>query len=549
MLQSYSQAQFFQLSQATNIYSTTRSKSELFVASRRSLSILSPRECSTSSLSTNVPTTRRACTFAEIALAGVPDDSEFISFDVSPKDRIFVLALRQVQPLPGTMIEGSFFSLQFYGASSSLSSNVLSWTRTAEDCQRIDLEYTPFCMKHIEVLFPDTNGRIENIFLISGNDGKLHVYRRHPQTLMFGEIDAVTVLPVEMRQTEGKTIVSMDIVYCDGYRWSAFGCQSGALIVTRVPSELLYVDVARKSLRSRTGSRSSVGRNGMRENEDEQDDQDDENDKEEIDEDEDEDEENDEENEDENNTNSNANNEPDVMNNEKSTPFYRDDGPNGVLVTHRQLDGPIPHLHLFVPNNANNSLHQPDQTVESICTIVKKEFNSPQSQSIEFNKSEKKSSSKIDLVVSGAVGYGAVYQDLDQYQLSNPILLPRSSSHDSVLCTHAVGHQIFLGTYGQELLVYRSLENNNTATKDKDGNEQSQNQEKEYVLDWQRTFAYPIYSINVGDFDGDGIDELVVTTLQGVHVLKPDVNKIAGNIAEMIDVMEEIELLKQKLSR
>ena len=153
------------------------------------------------------------------------------------------------------------------------------------------------------------------------------------------------------------------------------------------------------------------------------------------------------------------------------------------------------------------------------------------------------------MVVSGAVGYGAVYQDLDQYQLSNPILLPRSSSHDSVLCTHAVGHQIFLGTYGQELLVYRSLENNNTATKDKDGNEQSQNQEKEYVLDWQRTFAYPIYSINVGDFDGDGIDELVVTTLQGVHVLKPDVNKIAGNIAEMIDVMEEIELLKQKLSR
>ena len=121
----YHEVQFFQLTHSNSIYSTAICQQDLFVASRRSLSVLSPSNqkedldytTNNTNLTTTPPTVPvpsspvPACTFTEISLEGVPDDSEFISFDVSPLDRTFVLALRQVQPLPGTMIEGSSFSL------------------------------------------------------------------------------------------------------------------------------------------------------------------------------------------------------------------------------------------------------------------------------------------------------------------------------------------------------------------------------------------------------------------------------------------------------
>ena len=89
------------------------------------------------------------------------------------------------------------------------------------------------------------------------------------------------------------------------------------------------------------------------------------------------------------------------------------------------------------------------------------------------------------------------------------------------------GHnELVLGTYGQEMLVFRTV---------RDG-EGLQGPEKstDYVLDWQRSFAYPLYSVNVLDCDGDGIDELTVTSLRGVHVLKPDIEFVAGELENTV---------------
>ena len=167
---------------------------------------------------------------------------------------------------------------------------------------------------------------------------------------------------------------------------------------------------------------------------------------------------------------------------------------------------------------------------------------------------------RIDLIVAGAVGYGVVYQDLDQCHLSAPCLLPKSSSHDSVLCTRACDtnwsgrKEVIVGTYGQELLVYRTLmravSDKGLEKNDKKIREETRTKTdvSEYVLNWQRTFASPLYSIHVHDFDGDGVKELVVVTLQGVHVLKPDLNQAAARIAAVVEVMEEIGELKKALN-
>jgi hypothetical protein len=560
----YHETQFFQLPHANNIYSTCRADSKLFVASRRSLSILSARtdqELFNPKRGRLKPTP--ACSLEEITLSNVPDGSEFLSIDVSSSARVLALALREVKSLPGTMVEGSNFSLHFYGASSP---NKSSWSRIAEDCQRLVVDYTPYCITHLAVSFNKTKNDIEDVFLVSGGDGKIHAYRMNKMSFMFAEIDSGSILPLELEQTKGKIIISMDIIYSpDGFRWSAFGSQSGTLLVARVPSSNSFVvcstyssnnggnvdddnsigsvvDDGMSELGNGEGGIGSVGGvDGLNDA----------------------------------SVHGNQSRSDSIgvtMNGGSNlrTLYYRNDGPNGVLICYRQLDGPIPHLSLFVDHSFNNTNRN------IILAPLKPFFNG----NVKFEEklcgtitaaaattTDDEMASTVDLIVSGAIGYGAMYQNLHAHHLSNPIILPKSSSHDSVLCTGYADlnlngyNEIILGTYGQELLVYRFVDGGGgggggggSGDKEKKANEEVEKvkkinhtkSRKDYFLDWQRTFAYPIYSINVGDFDDDGINELVITTLQGIHVLKPDLKKSVDKIEETIVLLEEIMALQKQ---
>jgi len=65
-----------------------------------------------------------------------------------------------------------------------------------------------------------------------------------------------------------------------------------------------------------------------------------------------------------------------------------------------------------------------------------------------------------------------------------------------------------LGTYGQELLVYK------------------QNEEQMWDLEWQRSLPAPILSLCQVDMTGDGVKELVVVTTRGVQVLQADLGSV-----------------------
>ena len=45
-------------------------------------------------------------------------------------------------------------------------------------------------------------------------------------------------------------------------------------------------------------------------------------------------------------------------------------------------------------------------------------------------------------------------------------------------------------------------------------------QDGEFKLQWKRSFAYPILSLCTLDITGDGVQEIMVLSLQGLHVLK-----------------------------
>lgn len=58
---------------------------------------------------------------------------------------------------------------------------------------------------------------------------------------------------------------------------------------------------------------------------------------------------------------------------------------------------------------------------------------------------------------------------------------------------------------------------------------------------WQRHLPYPVFGITVGDFNDDGIGEMVVVTKHGVHVLRPDYGEEAARLGKVLDTLKALE--------
>ena len=71
--------------------------------------------------------------------------------------------------------------------------------------------------------------------------------------------------------------------------------------------------------------------------------------------------------------------------------------------------------------------------------------------------------------------------------------------------------EILIGTYGEELLVYKSIEEEN---------------EEKWTLNFSKSFNNPIHAIYHCDLSNDGMKELSIVTLKTVIVLQHDVEKV-----------------------
>ncbi|XP_065334157.1 KICSTOR complex protein kaptin isoform X2 [Cloeon dipterum] len=129
----------------------------------------------------------------------------------------------------------------------------------------------------------------------------------------------------------------------------------------------------------------------------------------------------------------------------------------------------------------------------------------------------------LDLVVTSTLSPSVVYSNVLKQGLSEFHGLPESGSHDIALCVLLADVdmdgrlEIMIGTYGQELLIYKQCE-----------------RVKEWHLLKRMTLANPIYSLLYLDLTADGVNELVALTLKGVHVMQHNVD-------------QTVQLLKQRL--
>nr|KAG5688364.1 hypothetical protein BaRGS_032932 [Batillaria attramentaria] len=53
-------------------------------------------------------------------------------------------------------------------------------------------------------------------------------------------------------------------------------------------------------------------------------------------------------------------------------------------------------------------------------------------------------------------------------------------------------------------------------------------QEPHYELLWQRSFACPVMRLDCADMMGDGVENLIVLTLLGLHIMQPDLGEVSS---------------------
>lgn len=103
-----------------------------------------------------------------------------------------------------------------------------------------------------------------------------------------------------------------------------------------------------------------------------------------------------------------------------------------------------------------------------------------------------------------------LFRNVLDEQLNDPCVLTGSEKHDVITCCLVCDIQmdqhatILLGTYGQEMLVYRPESPDNPG----------------WILAWQRSFSHPLLALDYCDVTGDGIRELIALTTRGVQVLQ-----------------------------
>uniref|UniRef100_F6SRD7 Kaptin, actin binding protein n=1 Tax=Ornithorhynchus anatinus TaxID=9258 RepID=F6SRD7_ORNAN len=144
---------------------------------------------------------------------------------------------------------------------------------------------------------------------------------------------------------------------------------------------------------------------------------------------------------------------------------------------------------------------------------------------------------EYSVLVASMIELSVVYRNVLRKGLGDQVLLPDSDQFDSVLCGLVTDvdfdgrPEILLGTYGQELLCYKEPE----GPGDPAGG---------FRLLWRRSFPSPLLAMEHLDLTGDGLRELAVVSLKGLHILQHSLTQTAARILQRL--REQVERQRQQ---
>ncbi|KAM9781446.1 KICSTOR complex protein kaptin [Syngnathus typhle] len=280
----------------------------------------------------------------------------------------------------------------------------------AQSCLNLELQFTPFQLYNTEVQSDD--GDRETVFLLSGHDQRIHLYKENASLHQFEEQPVERLFP-ELQQLPSNVLWMDMLCIPDGRRLSAFGCQNGCVGLALVKQW-----------------------------------------------------------------------EPEVLQSWRV-----------------QFDSPISIVLLF-PLFCQTEPDMPDG---------EKSFG------VEG----------YNLLITSTIEMAVVYRNVHERGLSHSLCLADSDQWDAVLCALVIDldfdgqKEVLLGTYGQELLCYKFQYGTG-------------GEEGRFELLWRRSFKSPLLSIIYLDLTGDGLRELAVLTLKGLHILQHSLTSTADLVLERL---------------
>lgn len=100
--------------------------------------------------------------------------------------------------------------------------------------------------------------------------------------------------------------------------------------------------------------------------------------------------------------------------------------------------------------------------------------------------------------------------------------------------------QATLRSKSQENLTFKHSVENLAKSNIKCKSEESvDNKSDHFTMIWQRSFACPVMGVDKVDIMGDGMEDLVVVTLKGVHIIQPDLQEIAKLCLERMNLLTQ----------
>jgi len=186
---------------------------------------------------------------------------------------------------------------------------------------------------------------------------------------------------------------------------------------------------------------------------------------------------------------------------------------------------------------------------------------------IEKREDLKPRDENLQLIVTTALDPAIIYSNIKLFGLTKSLELPESTMFDCVLgaCASDVDmdgdNEIVLTSYGQAMLIYKlqyseeslnedikeidqSLPNEcETPSFDGSPNGSSQNLQSNSLkctmihstsLLLQMTMPYPLLGVKCMDLTGDGVLEMVLVSVKGLHVLQHDPNQILPLLTEKL---------------
>ncbi|XP_014243706.1 KICSTOR complex protein kaptin-like isoform X2 [Cimex lectularius] len=418
-MESFQDAHYYKLPNQGNIYSFTNL--QLTNGMNKVLIAILKRKIFCCELINGVDGSLKPCV-KEVPFTYIPPGAEIISIDSfnrsSTRDDFFIgIAIIKVNN-----DQSAETYLNVYTEQEIEEGADLNLESIAQNCLMLELTFTPYHLIHTYLINMDFSKEV--VWLMSGSDLKVHLFREDPQNHTYCETDISDAFP-EFSSLPS-VVLWIDVKHTRDLkrRLTAFGCECGF-------AKFVLVD----SLNGTTLQSFS-----------------------------------------------------------------------------EQYDAPISSVLLFsLENTATPRL--PLTHTSSDRTIAAKLFH--EVTEISYN-----------LLIMNSLHPAVVFMNILENGFNEKHQLPDSDKYDTPLCIcHAdinmdMQHELLIGTFAQALLLYRF-----------DG---------KWILEGTHKFPHALHSINYIDITGDGVNELIVVTMSGIHIFQHKPPQTLKLFNERLKILENI---------